>query len=54
MSRREDEFKTVAQFEKIAKAIRELEGLPVDFRLARKLSDVLADIAAMFAPEVNQ
>jgi hypothetical protein len=35
------------QLEKIARAIRDLEGLPVDFRLARKLSEIQRMIADM-------
>ena len=34
----------VQQLERIAKAIRALEGMPVRFSLARKLSDLLKDI----------
>ena len=46
-----DQWLATQQIENIAKAIRALEGLPVDFRLARKLSDVLKDITEIYAPK---
>jgi len=45
-----EESEVIQQLEKIARAIRALEGLPVDFRLARKLSDVLEEISEVCAP----
>lgn len=35
------------QLEKISRAVRDLEGLPVDFKLARKLSEIQHMIADM-------
>ncbi len=44
------ESDVIRQLEKIAKAIRALEGMPVDFRLARKLSEVLKLIQEVCEP----
>lgn len=41
----------IQQLEKIAKAIRALEGMEVDYRLAKKLSEVLKEIAEWCAPQ---
>lgn len=40
-----DEARATLQLENIGRAIRDLEGLPVDFRLARKLSEIQRMIA---------
>jgi hypothetical protein len=42
-----DETRATQQLEKISRAVRDLEGLPVDFRLARKLSEIQRMIANM-------
>jgi hypothetical protein len=42
-----DKSRATEQLEKISRAIRELEGFPVDFRLARKLSELQRMIADM-------
>lgn len=42
-----DESQATQQLENISRAIRDLEGLPVDFRLARKLSEIQRMIAGM-------
>jgi hypothetical protein len=42
-----DESRATQQLEKISRAIRDLEGLPVDFRLARKLSEIQRMITDM-------
>ncbi len=39
-----DAREVIRQLENISRAIMALEGLPVDFRLARKLCDIQADI----------
>ena len=46
-----EESQVIEQLEKISRAIRALEGLPIDFRLARKLSDVYKEIAEICAPK---
>lgn len=42
-----DEARSTQQLKNIGRAIRDLEGLPADFRLARKLSEIQRMIADM-------
>jgi small-conductance mechanosensitive channel len=43
-----DEARAREQLDKISQAIRDLDGLPVDFRMARKLSEIRNMLADMY------
>jgi hypothetical protein len=49
----ENETLALQQLEKISKAIRALEGLPVQYSLARKLAEVSREIAEICAPHTE-